>query len=194
MAAQCSRGAWSTWPGLRVSGVSCLSSDTTPHKIIQVEVLADILSNHCGCHTFSSNGTRQHEQQVINTLSPGQLLMTWYRIVARVFAVKLLSGECHRAPLPEKSTLPQVMAWCRQAPSHYLSQCFWPDLFHHMALPGHDELIVPFLTHWEFPLSHETGIMIKTRFLYWAFERNQRSLYLGFREIIVLIDLALKCW
>ena len=25
----------------------------------------------------------------------------------------------------DKSTLAQVMAWCRQAPSHYLSQC-WP--------------------------------------------------------------------
>ena len=25
----------------------------------------------------------------------------------------------------DKSTLVQVMAWCRQAPSHYLSQC-WP--------------------------------------------------------------------
>ena len=27
--------------------------------------------------------------------------------------------------LNEKSTLVQVLAWCRQAPSHYLSQC-WP--------------------------------------------------------------------
>ena len=27
--------------------------------------------------------------------------------------------------LTDKSTLVQVMAWCRQAPSHYLSQC-WP--------------------------------------------------------------------
>ena len=26
----------------------------------------------------------------------------------------------------DKSTLVQVMAWCRQAPSHYLSQC-WPS-------------------------------------------------------------------
>ena len=26
----------------------------------------------------------------------------------------------------DKSTLVQVMAWCRQATSHYLSQCRWP--------------------------------------------------------------------
>ena len=34
--------------------------------------------------------------------------------------MKLPSDECH-----DKSTLVQVMAWCRQATSHYLSQC-WP--------------------------------------------------------------------
>ena len=36
--------------------------------------------------------------------------------------VKLFSEECHRTPL--MSTLVQVMAWCRQATSHYLSHCF----------------------------------------------------------------------
>ena len=46
----------------------------------------------------------------------------------------------------DQSTLVQVMAWCRQATSHYLSQCWpsWPnvdpDLCHHMASLGHDEL------------------------------------------------------
>ena len=39
-----------------------------------------------------------------------------------------------------KSTLVQVMAWCRQATSHYLSQCWHPDLCHHMASLGHNEL------------------------------------------------------
>ena len=33
------------------------------------------------------------------------------------------SDECHRTD--DKSTLVQVMAWCRQATSHYLNQC-WP--------------------------------------------------------------------
>ena len=36
----------------------------------------------------------------------------------------LLLRECHRSSL---STLVEVMAWCHQAPSHYLSQC-WPRL------------------------------------------------------------------
>ena len=39
----------------------------------------------------------------------------------------------------DKSTLVQVMAWCRQAASHYLSQC-WPSLCLRMASLGHDEL------------------------------------------------------
>ena len=37
--------------------------------------------------------------------------------------VKFLSDECHRTSL--NSTLVQVMAWCQQATSHYLSQ-WWP--------------------------------------------------------------------
>ena len=39
--------------------------------------------------------------------------------------MKLLSGECHNTSLIISQTLVQVMAWCRQATSHYLSQC-WP--------------------------------------------------------------------
>ena len=40
----------------------------------------------------------------------------------------------------DKSTLVQVMAWCRQATSHYLSQCE-PRSCPHMALLGRNELI-----------------------------------------------------
>ena len=42
----------------------------------------------------------------------------------------------------DKSTLVQVMARCRQATSHYLSQC-WPSSMsptHHTVSPGHNEL------------------------------------------------------
>ena len=44
------------------------------------------------------------------------------------YPVKLPLGECHKTSL--MITLAQVMAWCRQATSHYLSQCWlksvWP--------------------------------------------------------------------
>ena len=39
----------------------------------------------------------------------------------------------------EKSTLVQLMTWCRQAPSHYLGHVD-PDLCCHMASPGHNKL------------------------------------------------------
>ena len=39
----------------------------------------------------------------------------------------------------DQSTLVQVMAWCRQATSHYLNHVD-PDLCHHMASLGHSEL------------------------------------------------------
>ena len=40
----------------------------------------------------------------------------------------------------DQSTLFQVIAWCRQATSHYMSQC-WPRSLRHMASLGHKELI-----------------------------------------------------
>ena len=36
-------------------------------------------------------------------------------------------------------TLVQIMAWYHQTSSHYLSHC-WPDLCHHMASLGHNEI------------------------------------------------------
>ena len=46
--------------------------------------------------------------------------------------VKLLIRCTPQNTFADKSTLIQVMAWCREATSHYLSQC-WPDLCQHMA-------------------------------------------------------------
>ena len=40
----------------------------------------------------------------------------------------------------DKSTLVQVMAWCCQATSHYLSQCWPRSVSPYMASLGHNEL------------------------------------------------------
>ena len=53
-----------------------------------------------------------------------QFSSQYWWLMAQVSPVKLPSDECHWA-LMIKPTLVQVMAWCRQATSHYLSQC-WP--------------------------------------------------------------------
>ena len=39
----------------------------------------------------------------------------------------------------DKSPLVQVMAWCRQTTSHFLSQC-WPRTCRHMVSLGHNEV------------------------------------------------------
>ena len=41
----------------------------------------------------------------------------------------------------DKSILVQVMAWCHQASSHYMSQCWPTDLYRHMALLAHHEFM-----------------------------------------------------
>ena len=57
--------------------------------------------------------------------------------------------------IDDKSKLVQVMAWCRQATSHYLSQC-WPRSLRHMVSLGHNELIGPLRTYFI-----ETGMKIQ---------------------------------
>ena len=69
----------------------------------------------------------------INSLAPGRFQFNFRKVI---FKLTLVNGDwgisskiaLRWMPLDltdEKSTLVQVMAWCRQATSHYLSQC-WP--------------------------------------------------------------------
>ena len=63
--------------------------------------------------------------------------------MAEVSPVKLLSNEFHGADrTDDKPTLVQVMAWCRQATSHYMDQC-WPKSMSPKGVRdlGHHELI-----------------------------------------------------
>ena len=68
----------------------------------------------------------------INSLAPGRFGCNFKN---SIFKLALLIGTLRASSdkvlrwmiqdLTDKSTLVQVMAWCRQATSHYLSQC-WP--------------------------------------------------------------------
>ena len=81
----------------------------------------------CWASALSTHG------MVINSLAPGKcgnnftivISNLFQELISWAFPVKLLSGECHRTHFDDKSTLVQVMAWCHQATSHYLIQC-WP--------------------------------------------------------------------
>ena len=69
----------------------------------------------------------------INSLAPGKLEWHFRYLISQTISV--IDGwgiSCEIALrrmsldlTDDKSTLVQVMAWCRQAPNHYLSQC-WP--------------------------------------------------------------------
>ena len=54
-----------------------------------------------------------------------KVILCWIKwLMGKVFLVKVTSDESHWTLLMMKSTLVQVMAWWRQATSHYLNQCW----------------------------------------------------------------------
>ena len=53
------------------------------------------------------------------------LFKLFYWLVSSDLLMIMQPYGCHGTSKDDKSTLVQVMAWCRQATSHYLSQC-WP--------------------------------------------------------------------
>ena len=71
--------------------------------------------------------------QLVNSLAPGRFENNFQNVFFKLISwIDTLSNPCETVlrrmpqnPSDDKSTLVQVMAWCRQATSHYLSQC-WP--------------------------------------------------------------------
>ena len=69
-----------------------------------------------------------------NSLTPGRFhwdfiwiilsLIQW--LIAEIYSLWIVLRWISLDLSDDKSTLVQVMAWCRQATSHYLSQC-WPE-------------------------------------------------------------------
>ena len=80
-----------------------------------------------------------------NSLSPGQRGFDFKYVISKCVAVITVMSVADaivfkwmaQNPTDDKSTLVQVMAWCRQAPSHSLSQ-FWSS---YMSPLSHNELI-----------------------------------------------------
>ena len=68
------------------------------------------------------NGVRASASKVLYQSARKILLFAWKRLKQ---ISTLYLGLYFLSPTNEKSTLVQVMAWCHQATSHYLSQC-WP--------------------------------------------------------------------
>ena len=70
---------------------------------------------------------------IINSLVPGKFAWNFRQVIFKqILVIDAWSISCEIALIwmsldftDDQSTLVQVMAWCRQAASHYLSQC-WP--------------------------------------------------------------------
>ena len=96
------------------------------------------LMNDCSWKTMevfdtklSHWGELKEWDKAFNSLAPGGFENIFQNVFFKLISwIDTLSNSCETAlrsmpqnPSDDKSTLVQVMAWCRQAASHYLSQC-----------------------------------------------------------------------
>ena len=87
--------------------------------------------------------------KVVNSFAPGICVCNLYLVIFKLILQNSLATHCEIALkwMPQnltnkKSTLVQVMVWCRQATSLTWANVD-PDLCHHMASLGHTELNDP---------------------------------------------------
>ena len=72
----------------------------------------------------------------VNSLAPGKCQFNFRHVILKLTLVNVGWGISYEIALrwmpleltDDKSTLVEVMAWCRQATSHYLSQCWLSPL------------------------------------------------------------------
>ena len=80
----------------------------------------------------------------INSLAPrrcSNLILKhvlWIHILSTSFDIGLRGVP--KSPINDKSTSVHVKAWCHQAISHYLSQCWPRPIYRHMISLSHNEL------------------------------------------------------
>ena len=97
-----------------------------------------ILQNNKPCLSYVMVAWQQQRcsaelQQCINSLAPGRFQFEFRKVIFKLTLVNCGWGISYEIVLrwmpldltDDKSTLVQVMAWCHQATSYYLSQC-WP--------------------------------------------------------------------
>ena len=93
---------------------------------------------------------------LVNSLAPGTLEWNFrYVIIQGILVIGSWGISCEIALIYEsqltltdnESTLVQVMAWCRQAPSHYLGQCWPRSLTPHDVTRPQSVLITYFNSH-----------------------------------------------
>ena len=94
-----------------------------------------VTANSMPSYTSQDMSRTGHHQvsPKFNSLAPGTCASNFKSVILEhVFRIKFVSTFCEiglrwmpQNTFDDKSTLVQVMAWCHQAASHYLSHC-WP--------------------------------------------------------------------
>ena len=77
----------------------------------------------------------------LNSLAPGRWVIDFKIIIIKLIlridtwsiSCDIALGRMPQNPFRDKSTLVQVMAWCRQATSHYLDQCWLRSMTPHVV-------------------------------------------------------------
>ena len=99
------------------------------------------LSHQSKWHIMGSTGAQSDH---FNSLAPGKFEWNFRDVLSKWILVIAGWGiSCEIALIwmslyftDDQSTLVQIMAWCHQATSHYLSQC-WPRSLGHNELKAH---------------------------------------------------------
>ena len=111
----------------------------------------------------------------VNSLAPGGFENIFQNVFFKLISwIDTLSNSCETAlrsmpqnPSDDKSTLVQVMAWCRQAASHYLSQCCPKSLSPYgVTRPQWVNALKVFYEHIETKWPHFVNDIFKFIFLY----------------------------
>ena len=116
------------------------------------------------CH----NSMLRHCQVYINSLAPGRFQFNFRWVIFKLSLVNGGWGISYEIALrwmpldltDDKLTLVQVMAWCRQATSHYVSQC-WPR-----SMSPNNVTRPQWVKKWcmcgqEVPLCHTDGLLVQ---------------------------------
>ena len=111
------------WSNLLVFLVTVNSAMSIPVRLSQIVLLL----------TLQWLQWPGHQQVLFNSLAPGRFERNFRHVIFKQISVIDGWRICCEIALiwmsldfiDDQSTLVQVMAWCRQATSHYMSQC-WP--------------------------------------------------------------------
>ena len=103
------------------------------HKKVVIEFLQNLIGSKALTENFYQFHTDCYSRLNFNSLAPGKFELNFRYIIFQIISVidgwgisfELALGWMLLDLADDKSTLVQVMAWYRQATSHYLSQC-WP--------------------------------------------------------------------